>query len=411
MPGELQGRTVVIRDEREANKVHNRGYPGIPQSGGSLKLGLLEAAFLMDEKDFSIEGIDHLADLFHHTGGILSDFEVQYLVYRTLKLRGFFVKIPDHHFSEDEGPCDGNDPSVGLDPSRGNDPSVGLDPSNGCDRSDGDRNAENNSDSQDGNPPHPTPPLRERHFRLLPRGSKPSTPAVIHVLPIPEREGFSLSVFRSFASECLLRGVDGMIGIVDEDGDVTFYSVKTSMPVGDCPATSGRVLPAKLGQNRVVVPQGKGVTLLNERGFFGQVMGSMLHLSLIEALYLVECGKIVIDGIEKLVEFQARAMEEQRDIGLRYPVYRALRKNGVRVKTGFKYGTHFRAYSQDPDTSHADFLVHVLEDGTEVDWQIISRAIRVAHGVRKRILFTSPAIMETDAQKADHFLELVWTRP
>lgn len=358
MPGELKGRIVNIEDEREANKVHNKGYPGIPQSGGSLKLGLLEAAFLVDEKGFTINGVENLVELFHYAGGMIPDFEVQYLVYRVLKLRGFFVKIPDDHFDEK--------PEVGSDTRK---PTIAP-------------------------------------FRLLPRGSRPSVPAVIHVLPLSEREEFSLARFHTFVQTCAKRGVEGMIGVVDEDGDVTFYSVKSSSPGGDCQVAGGRKIPGKLGQNRVLVPRGKGVDLLNQSGFFGQTIGSMLHLSLIEALYLVNKGKLEIEGFENWDKLMSRAGQEQPDIALRYHVYRQLRENGVRMKTGFKYGTHFRAYTADPDKSHADFLVHVLQDNGAIDWQEISRGIRVAHGVRKRILFTNP-----DMSKDGEFLELAWVRP
>lgn len=55
------------------------------------------------------------------------------------------------------------------------------------------------------------------------------------------------------------------------------------------------------------------------------------------------------------------------------------------VKTGFKYGANFRIYSGTIE-EHADYLVHVLEQREQ--WYKISRAVRVAQGVRKEMIFS-----------------------
>lgn len=54
------------------------------------------------------------------------------------------------------------------------------------------------------------------------------------------------------------------------------------------------------------------------------------------------------------------------------------------VKTGFKYGANFRIYARTVE-DHADYLVHLLE--SEEQWYKISRAVRVAQGVRKEMVF------------------------
>lgn len=65
--------------------------------------------------------------------------------------------------------------------------------------------------------------------------------------------------------------------------------------------------------------------------------------------------------------------------------YSDLLKRGFIVKTGFKYGANFRIYSGSIE-DHADFLVHVI--GEVEQWFKISRAVRVAQGVRKEMLFS-----------------------
>ena len=66
-------------------------------------------------------------------------------------------------------------------------------------------------------------------------------------------------------------------------------------------------------------------------------------------------------------------------------VYDDLIKRNFIVKTGFKYGANFRIYSENIE-EHADFLVHVI--GEDEQWFKISRAVRVAQGVRKEMLFS-----------------------
>jgi len=71
------------------------------------------------------------------------------------------------------------------------------------------------------------------------------------------------------------------------------------------------------------------------------------------------------------------------------PVYRDLRSRGVVVKTGFKYGTHFRAYEGDPEKIHARYLVHSLPADYRGGWPEVSRAVRLAHGVKKHLVLAS----------------------
>jgi len=69
----------------------------------------------------------------------------------------------------------------------------------------------------------------------------------------------------------------------------------------------------------------------------------------------------------------------------RLAVFEDLKKRGLIVKTGFKFGSHFRAYTKSPDETHAEFLIHVVEKDFKSIWEEISRAVRLAHSVNKEI--------------------------
>lgn len=69
-------------------------------------------------------------------------------------------------------------------------------------------------------------------------------------------------------------------------------------------------------------------------------------------------------------------------------VFDDLRKHGLVVKTGFKYGTHFRVYEGPPDKCHARYLVHTISAIGQKMWPEISRIVRLSGGVKKDILFS-----------------------
>jgi tRNA-intron endonuclease len=87
----------------------------------------------------------------------------------------------------------------------------------------------------------------------------------------------------------------------------------------------------------------------------------------------------------------------QPDIKLRLIVFKDLKKRGLIVKTGFKFGAHFRAYEKKPDETHAEYLVHVVEKNFKSIWAEISRAVRLAHTVNKEIVFA-----RVDKNKIDY---------
>lgn len=68
-----------------------------------------------------------------------------------------------------------------------------------------------------------------------------------------------------------------------------------------------------------------------------------------------------------------------------FRVYSDLVLRNLIVKTGFKYGTNFRVYTRTVE-DHAEFLVHFLSGKDE--WYKISRAVRVAQGVHKIMIFS-----------------------
>jgi len=77
-----------------------------------------------------------------------------------------------------------------------------------------------------------------------------------------------------------------------------------------------------------------------------------------------------------------RELDKNSDVTM--ATFRDLIARGFIVRSGFKYGANFRLYSKSIE-DHAEYLVHVIEEPEE--WYKISRAVRVAQGVRKTMVF------------------------
>lgn len=144
---------------------------------------------------------------------------------------------------------------------------------------------------------------------------------------------------------------------IDDDHDITYFMVESADPHG----TIGTGILPKV---RIIDLQGQAATTDQEvPGWMGTQLSGIRLLNVFEAALL--SGK-VSDGnpvMQAFVDLVSR---------------------GFIVRTGFKYGANFRIYGKSI-SQHAEFLVHVI-DGTE-EWYKISRAVRVAQGVRKEMIF------------------------
>ena len=140
----------------------------------------------------------------------------------------------------------------------------------------------------------------------------------------------------------------------------------------------------------MVVDEAEG-RALHLNGFYGKIVGRRLQLSLIETAHLLKRGAIEVRNADtdrkiSLSRLLLAARKIQLDFDLRLQVYEDMKKRGIVAKTGFKYGSHFRAYEGDPERTHAKYLVHALPATYRGMWPEVSRAVRLAHGVKKQLL-------------------------
>lgn len=345
MPGELEGDRVVVRDEREGSTLYNKGAFGTPRSGGGLDLDLVEAAYLVEHNRLEVREKGQPRDL----GQLLARgvaaggaFEIRWHVYRDLRGRTLAVK-----------------------------------------------------------------PERRADFQIYPRGALPGRDAATHLVhAIGERETFQPAQFVADAREAAKFGKKVLAALVDEEGDVTYYEARLDDPKGEMPPRLAD-LPgrAEVLTDRVLVRDGMLRDELTKE-HYGRAAGPALELSLAEAVFLAErAGLSAVEAAGgarvDAAALAQRAAVQQPDFALRYAAYVDLRARGLVPKTGFKYGTHYRAYRGAPDESHAPFLVHAVPADVSIPWPDVAGLVRLSHGVRKTaLLFVDGA-----------YLRLTWTRP
>ncbi len=346
MVGVLKDDSVFL-EQKEGSQFYNRGNYGYPVKR-NFELDLIEACYLMESGRLNVtsDGRDmSFEDMFGYASSKLEDFDIKYIVYRDIRQRGCIVK-------NDEGPFDMS--------------------------------------------------VYERGKTIM--HSAPQ----FYLKAVSERSATDIGTFDADIAEAARKEKDLLYGVVDEEGDLTYYMMNMRDPSGKIDSSVSGTVIGELVRDRVFVFDGKGSDKLAS-GFYGKMIADALQLSLIEASYLMGRGCLSVRGpdgseisLDSLKEF-GRTVQDEFDLRLR--AYSDLRRRGLVVKTGFKYGTHFRLYEDSPDRCHARYLVHVVPGDNTTMWPEIARAVRLSGGVKKEFLFCRVTDGGTE------YMEFRWFRP
>jgi len=155
---------------------------------------------------------------------------------------------------------------------------------------------------------------------------------------------------------------------------------------------------------------------LYEKHWFGQYgtykakkHGRFLKLDAYETLFLIKHGGMQCNVNEKKLEREA--LKRRPDFKALYEVYEDWRLRGFVVKTGFKFGTHFRLYFPGAAPSlgegewmHSRHVIHVFPRESKMIISEWARAIRVAHGVKKTFILAIPGSKRVQEEELDFLL-------
>jgi tRNA-intron endonuclease len=345
--GELTDNTIIIKKSNDVGRLYNKSHFGKPLHGNLLQLDLLEGVFLLDEKKMTLYSKKKevgFQDLIMRASQQIPEFETKYLIFKDLRNRGHAIKL-----------CEEEPPTF-------------------------------------------------YQFKQKKEDASSCFICAFSERDILDIESTTRLVQRFSKKESAL-----WFALVDEEGDLTYYDITAVNLKGDISEQHYMKGPGLLLKNRVIIFDTPLAEQLLSKEFFGKPFGHGLQLSFVEALYLAERGVLEIQTATGAKLSAAKSLsimkKFQPDIDYRLSVFTDLKQRGLLVKTGFKFGAHFRAYTKQPDRIHAEYLIHVVEKGFTSIWAEISRAVRLAHSVNKEFVFA-----RVDGKRID-YIKLGRLRP
>jgi tRNA-intron endonuclease len=123
-------------------------------------------------------------------------------------------------------------------------------------------------------------------------------------------------------------------------------------------------------------------------GFGKRLDDERLLLAPVELLYLMGKEKVNLTKNDTSISREAffdLAGTTDLELADKEKVYTELRSLDYTPRTGYKFGHHFRVYCG--KNVHSDLLVHALEQDAVLPMSVISRSVRMAHSVKKKMLF------------------------
>ncbi len=137
--------------------------------------------------------------------------------------------------------------------------------------------------------------------------------------------------------------------------------------------------------------------------------GRLLKLDAYECLFLAKHGGLKLDVSP--TKLMREAKKRRNDFESLFEVYEDLRLRGFVLKTGFKFGTHFRLYFpgakpilDQEEWMHSKHVIHVFPRDAKMLISEWARAIRVAHGVKKTFILAIPGRKRESKAQLDFLL-------
>ena len=173
------------------------------------------------------------------------------------------------------------------------------------------------------------------------------------------------------------------------------------------------IVKAIFARERIITESTNAARELYNQSRYGSLLDEgKVQLSLLEALYLIEKGKLkVLDGKNKQITFEKflkKTKKVEPNFWIRYCVFKDIRNRGYIIKTALKFGADFRVYDRGikPGEDHAKWIVYPVHEGETLTWYDFAAKNRVAHSTKKRLL-----IGIVDDERDVTYYEIRWIRP
>ncbi len=174
-----------------------------------------------------------------------------------------------------------------------------------------------------------------------------------------------------------------------------------------------KLIKATFSEEGVVTENSDEARELYNKSRYGTILeNGKVHLSLLEALYLLEKGRLVILNEKNkpidIEKFLKKAKKIEPNFHIRYCVFKDMRNRGYITKTALKFGADFRVYDRGvkPGEDHAKWIVYPVHESSTLTWYEFSAKNRVAHSTKKRLLIGC-----VDEESDVTYWEIAWKRP
>ncbi|MFH1439004.1 MAG: tRNA-intron lyase [Candidatus Woesearchaeota archaeon] len=172
------------------------------------------------------------------------------------------------------------------------------------------------------------------------------------------------------------------------------------------------MVEAILMGERVITEDSDAAREFYNQSRYGNIVKAKVELGLLEALYLMENGRLEIkseNGRMMTTEsFIKKAKKVEANFWIRYCVFRDIRSRGYIIKTALKFGADFRIYDRGikPGEDHAKWIVFPVHEAATLTWHDFAAKNRVAHSTKKRLL-----LGVVDEEGDVSYWESRWIRP
>jgi tRNA-intron endonuclease len=225
-------------------------------------------------------------------------------------------------------------------------------------------------------------------FRVFKRGQRPGKGESQYMMRVvSERDLIDFQTAQREIKATANMRKQHILAAVDDEGEITYYDLRLhTLKQLPEPETLEPCISHLAGVVSVVYAQEE---LGYDRVLYGKRLDeSRIMLSTIEALYLAYHGMVTLttgDAQISADEYYHLVCDTDAELPEKYVVYCDLKKQGYIPKTGYKFGHHFRVYAE--LKTHSEMLVQAIPSGLSLVMNSISRSVRMAHSVRKRMLF------------------------
>ena len=225
-------------------------------------------------------------------------------------------------------------------------------------------------------------------FRVFRRGQRPGTGQsqyMVRVLSERDLIDFETLVHESDTSSHMRK--QHVLAIVDDENELTYYEIKVqNLPDTGSQVDTGPLEGILVGRFAIIhIPASQKESVSS----YGMHLDSeRLVFSPLEIIHLMASGALTLfDGREPVGRdrFFTLVSDQDKELSEKAAVYHDLRNRGYVPKTGYKFGHHFRVYSG--QKVHSEMLIHAIAGEVRLPMSSISRSVRLAHSVKKKMLF------------------------